>query len=215
MSIYFILNISISMNEKIEGKVLDLTNVSWDEIHIAPVVSQTTIKNISPPTLEDVCMKLNMLEKSCSDCGGSVFYSLRVWKASRLCYSCHSIRHKSLLIEVEQYMIEKDNTKCVFCEKPRNNPHDFHLDHVNMYSKKGSVGQMIYYGESIDIIKAEIDKCQLLCISCHAAVTHFEHKYGFIKTKNKKHKHTKQYNMSIYDEYMEVVYSALRGWGKI
>lgn len=199
------------------SNILDLTHVSWGDIHIVPnirkIFTPTPIQT-PIPTVEDVCMKLNILKNVCCDCGCSVFYSLRKWNMRRLCYACHSIRYIQLMKEVELYLIEKGHIKCAFCEKPRTNPHDFHLDHVNMFSKKGSVGPMMYDGESIDSIKSEIDKCQLLCLSCHAAVTHFEHTYGFIKAKKHRHKHTKQYKMNMYDEYMEVVYAALRRHGK-
>ena len=33
-------------------------------------------------------------------------------------------------------------------------------------------------------------------------------------SKKHRHKHTKQYKMNMYDEYMEVVYAALRRHGK-
>ena len=214
MNIYLILYNNVSMDINTGSKILDLTNISWDDIHILPSNSTRIVNTNTPPTLDEVYKSLHLLQKVCSDCGCCVFYSLRKWNTSRLCYTCHSIRHIQLVKEIEQYIKDKGHTKCVFCEKPRGNPHDFHLDHVNMYSKKGSVGPMMYNGESVDLIKAEIDKCQLLCLSCHAAVTHFEHKYGFIKAKKKKYKITKQYNMSIYDEYMEIVYNALRNHGK-
>ena len=107
-------------------------------------------------------------------------------------------------------MIEKGHVKCVFCHKERTNPHEFHLDHINMFTKTGSVGPMMFEGVAVELIKAEIDKCQLLCISCHAAVTHFEHKFGFIRQKRKNKNNPKQYHMERYDTYMGAVYAALR-----
>ena len=79
-----------------------------------------------------------------------------------------------------------------------------------MFSKTGSVGSMMYNGHDIDNIKKEIDKCQLLCISCHAAVTHLEHRYGFIKAKKAKKKCNIEHIENMYDEYMAEVYSLLK-----
>ena len=45
----------------------------------------------------------------------------------------------------------------------------FHFDHIDPQTKTGRVGSMIC--RKIEVIKAEIDKCQLLCQPCHHART--------------------------------------------
>ena len=202
----------------VEGITLDLTDISGVIVVIPAAVPKEKPapkekKAAEPPTIEHIASILISMGKTCSDCSGGMFYPLKSWRGLKLCNSCHRIRHLALIEEIQPYLIEKGHTQCAFCHKLRTDPCEFHLDHINMYSKKGSVGPMMYNGASIEEIKEEIDKCQLLCISCHAAVTHFENKFGFIRAKKTKYKNIRQYKMEIYDSYMEVVYTALRARG--
>jgi|TARA_A100001015_G_scaffold131766_1_gene146284 hypothetical protein len=61
------------------------------------------------------------------------------------------------------------------------NPSDrFHYDHLNMFDKKDS---MVNEGICIDEIYAEIDKCHILCLTCHHIVSDIENKVGFTRIK--------------------------------
>lgn len=82
---------------------------------------------------------------------------------------------------------------------------------------------MIIDGEEIDKIFREIDKCQILCISCHHKVTDIETKLGF-----KRLKQTLTYNLNqgkitseeyekqiqiyqdLYEEKMKNIYERLK-----
>lgn len=202
-----------------EGITLDLTDISGGIVVIpaaapkekpAPKEKRVPKEKKAAPTIEHVDSILKSLEKTCADCKQLVFYSPRSWGNLQLCYTCHRTRYLLIVKEIEEYMAAKGHINCAFCNKERTNPHDFHLDHINMYSKTGSVGPMMFSGAPIDAIKEEIDKCQLLCISCHAAVTAFEHKFGFIRAKRTNKNNPTQYNMEHYDTYMGAVYAALR-----
>jgi len=205
----------------VEGITLDLTDMSGDTVLSLPI---EVLKEKAPPkepkvrkelepdplSVETITEILKTIEHTCSDCNVVKFYSPKSWKDLKLCNKCHHARYIVLEEEITQYMIEKGHTKCAFCHKERINPYEFNMDHINMFTKAGAVGPMMYCGTSVELIKAEINKCQLLCISCHAAVTHFEYKFGFIRAKKTKKKNPEKYNMERYDTYMEAVYAALR-----
>lgn len=85
-----------------------------------------------------------------------------------------------------------------------------------------SVCEMVRTGVIITDIYDEIDKCQLLCISCHKIVTKIEHLCGFIRFKRQL---VKEYNDStdvskkvsliseysnIYNKFMSKIYETLK-----
>jgi hypothetical protein len=206
--------------KKVEGITLDLTeDVSCDINALIEAEEQklvpkavVVLKEIDAKlTVEELHTMVQSLKHSCNDCETVIYYQPRKWSSLNLCYSCHKARFISLEKELGEYLTEKGHISCNFCGKIRSDPYDFHFDHINMYSKTGSVGPMLFTGCNIDKIKAEIDKCQLLCVSCHAVVTHMELRYGFIKTKHRRNKTTRKYKESIYDEYMGEVYAFMRG----
>jgi len=204
----------------VEGITLDLTDISGETVislpvevlkeKAAPKAPKARKEPPDPLSVDTVTEILKNIEHTCSDCNVVKFYSPKSWKDLKLCNKCHHARYIVLEEEIKQYMIEKGHTKCAFCHKERINPYEFNMDHINMFTKEGAVGPMMYCGTSVELIKAEIDKCQLLCISCHAAVTHFEYRFGFIRAKKTKKKNPEQYNMERYDTYMAAVYAALR-----
>ena len=161
-------------------------------------------------TIDEINTSINALGTSCADCGSIIYSYPKTWQTQKLCYTCHKPRYLSLCEEVNTYLIEKGKITCNFCRKIRINSSEFHLDHINMFDKVASVCDMIMSGENIDLIKIEVDKCQLLCISCHAIVTHFEHQYGFIKAKRSKKPKDIIYLAKVYEEYMGEIYASIR-----
>lgn len=74
--------------------------------------------------------------------------------------------------------------QCVICNlKQTNICERFHYDHLNMFDKKNSICTMVNEGACLDEIYAEIDKCQILCLTCHHMVTDIENKLGFTRIK--------------------------------
>jgi hypothetical protein len=132
--------------------------------------------------IEEIKGKYN----KCIDCGSGVYYKLKLWGDKNVCNTCYYKKREELTSNVQEYLKEQCFNKCKFCGKIRDSIHGFHFDHINMFDKNGSVGEMICAGANIDKIKDEIHKCQLLCISCHSLVTYYEIKLGFIAKKKRK-----------------------------
>ena len=207
-----------------EGITLDLTNVDGCDISALIEAAHAELKEKKAPkekkvapvskfTVEELQQMINKITHSCNDCSNHIMYSPRIWGSLKLCHYCYKKRLIPVSEEINRYLLQKGMIACNFCNKERKDPSEFHLDHINMFSKAGNVGHMMYTGVDIDNIKEEIDKCQLLCISCHAAVTHLEHKYGFIKAKRARNKRNIEHIEKIYDEYMGEVYAFMRGRG--
>jgi hypothetical protein len=213
------------------GAVLDLTALAeGDEVdieslirHHEPVVaSPKREKGPKPkkkmaviPTLDkaDVVAAIARMRWSCGGCKSDFYYPARHWQGKKMCKACHVARYMALLKEVDAHMEQMGLKECAFCRMPRDDPHAFNLDHINMYSKSGSVCTMAWTGDSIEHIKEEIGKCQLLCISCHAVVTHFERRLGFIKTHRGMHKDPHIWNAESYDAVMGQIYAIMRDGG--
>lgn len=107
----------------------------------------------------------------------------RRWKDQTICDTCfsHTFEEREQTWKwIEQYC----PLKCVLCHAVKNHKDErFHFDHLNMFEKTNSVCVMVSEGMSQEEIRKEIDKCQVLCISCHHIVTAIERKTGFIGLK--------------------------------
>ena len=156
-------------------------------------------------TDNDIIEEIKKKYNKCADCGSGVYYKLKVWDNKPVCNTCYYKKRDELSNTVQSYMDERCLNNCKFCGKIRDSVNGFHFDHINMFDKNGSVGNMIWTGMNIDKIKEEIDKCQLLCISCHSLVTYYEVKLGF--TAKKKHKI--QGLGPIYADKMERIYKLI------
>lgn len=60
----------------------------------------------------------------------------------------------------------KNNLSCKKCGENHPATIDFH----HKKDKENQVAQMVHWGYSIDKIKNEIEKCQVLCANCHRKV---------------------------------------------
>jgi hypothetical protein len=82
---------------------------------------------------------------------------------------------------------------------------------------------MINEGSNIEEIYAEIDKCQILCLSCHHQITDIERKIGFTRIKQTLSRRftlleitEEEYNreiimlQEIYNEKMSKIYEKMR-----
>jgi hypothetical protein len=185
-------------------------------------IDLSTVPAIESPTLEDDIVGLmGRMKGRCDECGCYRFYRLQKWKDRMLCYRCVSPLRDAYTAEITSYMNEKGYTKCKFCQAPRDSVSGFHFDHLNMFDKRDSVGCMAMRGDNIEFIKEEIEKCQLLCVSCHAIITRIETKFGFTKEKIlcNKGKGDVEVLRKKYDEFMtecyRIVAEAVRGLGSI
>ena len=82
---------------------------------------------------------------------------------------------------------------------------------------------MVNEGIEIEEIYSEINKCQILCLSCHHIVTDIEHKLGFTRIKqsltrklNQNELTEEEYNnqilyyQKIYEEKLKHIYDELK-----
>ena len=70
-------------------------------------------------------------------------------------------------LQVSQYKKEIGCSKCGY----KDNPDILHFHHINPQTKIGNISRMVQKNHSMDRIFNEIQKCRLLCITCH----HKEH----------------------------------------
>jgi hypothetical protein len=148
--------------------------------------------------------------------------SMKTWKDHELCDQCWWT-HENEREELWNFINSLCN-QCNICNKTKTSRGDrFHYDHINMFDKSDSVCNMVSRGDERDLIQSEINKCQLLCLSCHQLVTRIERIYPFtrIKTDLTRKKNLEQiseedhqkecakYN-EMYKNKMEKIYSILK-----
>ena len=188
----------ICMRKRVEGLTLDLTRYvegcDWRDL-----IVEEEINN------------------ACTEC--SLHTSIRQWKGNPICKSCHEKHKVDIPVELIHKIDKIYNNPCTFCGITGVK---MHLDHINMFSKVYSVGHMAGAGYTEEEIMREREKCQLLCLKCHAKVTRHERKLGFISKKialSKKIKRGEDITalrdglFKEYEEAMGPIYEKLRGSG--
>lgn len=163
---------------------------------------------------------------NCHQCNKDIYNikknTHRMWKGNTICDSCWSEHEveRNLLWE----KIEKQITQCGICSSiKRNGAERYQYDHRNMFDKGNSIFSMVEQGETIDAINIEINKCQILCLSCHNIVSDIENKLGFTRIKQNltrklnngeitKEEHTQQEIEigEIYQKKMDELYNELK-----
>jgi len=107
----------------------------------------------------------------------------RLWKGNTICDRCWSEykKERDLLWEkIHENKIEQ----CNICSKTKMKEGErYHYDHINMFDKANSICSMVNEGNTIEEINIELDKCQLLCLSCHHIICDIESKWNFTRTK--------------------------------
>ena len=218
----------------------DPFNVNWSELAIKYNKSEQAIRNMYNNIVDssehiDLCISkcskdkvLEILEinkKSCYKCS-KVFYSYpKTWAENIYCDECYSDFNEEVIKRweiIKDYSKEKGKSYCNICrinvEYNSQIGSRFHFDHLNMFEKTNSICSYIKDGTDIDIIKKEIEQCQVLCISCHEMVTQLERKSGFTRAKlnitrncnsEEKIKMQKEY-MEKYRKFTETMYEILR-----
>jgi hypothetical protein len=149
--------------------------------------------------------------------------SLRTWKNKKICDKCFS---KTSLEREEMWNLISNYKpiQCLFCNIKKENKNErFHYDHINMFDKEESICIMVSEGVPIETIYKEIDKCQILCISCHYIITYVERAVGFTKQKRalsrkliqneitkEEHEIQIQNYQKLYDEIMMPIYITIK-----
>jgi hypothetical protein len=220
-------------------------NINWEEIAKQLNRSEDRVKHIyldlvSPKEQIDnnIC-KVDSIDiqelmckmsNICDECNCKRFTNLCVWKEKKYCEECYErlfneeIKNRWEL--VHKYSLGMNKVSCNICKKQaiinNNVVSRFHYDHIDMFDKSFSICEMIKNGSSLSEIYNEIDKCQLLCISCHKIVTKIENQCGFVRYKKQltkefnesnneleKEKKQKEYS-EVYNTFMSKVYSIIR-----
>lgn len=150
-----------------------------------------------------------VVEEACGSCK-SMVSQLRQWGEKMVCRSCYDIAYEKRMIEFNAWLESVGLKGCAFCGKVRKDPREFHFDHVDMFTKEDSVGFMMYRGEDIEAIKREAQKCQLLCIPCHAIVTKAERGLGFMYVKRYGKRRDDGLGRDDYMTVMPAIYAAIK-----
>lgn len=218
--------------------------IKWDEIgtHLnrgEDRVKFTYMDYVSAEEHVEICIETindttinNLIEQTknkCSLCNCISFCNMYIWKEKEYCEACHEKTFgeeiKDRWLNIHKYSIEHNKISCNICNKhavfDNKIVSRFHYDHVDMFDKSSSICEMVRTGIIISHIYNEIDKCQLICVSCHKIITKIEHQCGFIRFKKQM---TKEYNESDesikqeilkkyslkYNTFMSKVYSILK-----
>ena len=127
----------------------------------------------------------NIHKCCCLNCGNVIleFSKNRIWKGKIYCDSCWDSRKGEREIMWEEIYKYRE-VKCYLCNALKTCKGErFHYDHLNMFDKNDSICSMVDRGDDMKDIFSEIDRCQILCVSCHFLVTEIEKKKGFIRIK--------------------------------
>ena len=73
--------------------------------------------------------------------------------------------------EINEFYIRAKSMPCADCSI-QYAPWIMQFDHRDTTNKLATVSLMVKNGLSLELIKAEIEKCDVVCANCHAARTH-------------------------------------------
>ena len=172
----------------VEGSILNLEDMTSSDMTIDMLLAEIETPQAKPRKKKERATDEEILAGICSKyhCGSCKRYIyasyVRSWQGKYLCDTCYLDNRKDISPELSAYIKEIYSSGCVFCDIKDGR---FHFDHINMFSKVNSVMDMVNAGEPEEAIKAEIAKCQLLCVDCHMVVTRFELRRGFMHKKTK------------------------------
>jgi hypothetical protein len=246
-SVYCKLN--ILKNEKLRSKIKEyilsqncLEDKSIDDYIIGLSLSLNITQNLCKSLYNEIPLdelldrQLNIdtylknikkLSKKCNECNKTIIQieknTHRVWNGNNICDNCwHKYEDCRNVIwdKIKKYII----TKCEICSSIQScHSERYHFDHLNMFNKNMSISCMVKQGIDIDLIYKEIDKCHILCLSCHHIVTDIERKMGFTRIKNILTRNLKQskiteeeynkqtiYYQNIYEDKIKNVYEKMK-----
>lgn len=152
---------------KVEGLTLDLTRVVEGHAFCIEdlIVAENSVSEEHREILGYMCGLCNS-NKKCYRTVNDVI----------VCYMCGVLN--SVPPVIQKLIRDTYDQPCKFCGITGVITQ---LDHVNMFRKKYGVLSMV--SRPIEDIKAEIAKCQLLCVPCHSKVTAAERAFGFMEKK--------------------------------
>jgi len=204
--------------ERVKLKYLDYVSAEEHVEICINIIDDLMINNLITNT-KNICCLCNCIS----------FCNLHIWKENEYCEECYEKTFgeeiKERWLDIHTYSIENNKISCNICNKQAVFDNKiisrFHYDHVDMFDKSSSICDMVRTGIIISDIYKEIDKCQLICTSCHKIITKIEHQCGFIRFKKQMTKEydesdelikkeiIKKYSLK-YSTFMSKVYSILK-----
>jgi hypothetical protein len=178
----------------------------------------------------DIQKIIELNKHKCLVCEVSIYSNPCIWQGFEYCDECYYKEYnekvRELWEQVRAYSIQTNKNYCKICNKKASFDNSmasrFHYDHINMFNKTDSICKMVREGVNIEDIYKEIDKCQLLCVSCHSVVTKVELMCGFTRIKRqmtkdfnetedeeKRNKLINEYS-ELYNKFMSEAYNHIR-----
>lgn len=206
----------------LDGKTLEETyKILSEQLNISEHHVKQLYNEIQPEALLNRPLDINEYIKSinlnsikCHECS-LVLYNIhtntnRLWKGTHLCEICwckYVNERNNMWHLISQYK----PVICYICGQQKiYEEQRFNYDHINMFDKLDSICSMVNDGVDMQTIYNEIDKCQILCISCHHKVTDLENKIGFTRIKKRLTQLLNTEKISSYEYDMQLIkYQAL------
>ena len=183
-----VLNDKIIENSIFElSQILGISNSFCNTLYQEVINSEFTNRNID---IQIYIQNIKDNSQKCYDCNKQLYFvqknTNRIWKNNHLCDLCWA-KYKPQRDILWQQIITYKPKICTLCSYQQiiqdSSDERFHYDHINMFNKDLSICDMVNSGTDIQIIYKELDKCQILCITCHHIVTDIENKLGFTTIK--------------------------------
>ena len=212
----------------------------WEEISTSLHRSEHTLKSmyyeLVPPLQHiqtclavvqpaDILQVMESLSFQCVRCGTTEYSAPYFWKEEAHCEACFLKWYGEEVAErwrlVRAYSVQVKKNACNLCGRiavfDNTLSSRFHYDHIDMFNKSESIYEMVRTGQPVDDIYREIDKCQLLCISCHKVVTKMEHLCGFVRLKKQMEdtEENREANSAVYQELMKKIYDVIQSQKKV
>ena len=172
--------------------------------------------------LETVSAIVNTEGFDCTGCQCH-FFDLKqlIWQKKRYCLECHTVLFASSVQDrwnkVNEWLKHNGKCTCAICGRVavynRLTGQRFHLDHLNMFDKTGTVYCLVLDGSDFLLVEKELDKCQVLCTSCHSLVTTVEQRTGFCRLKQRFSRLEMPVDgeiTTLYGQFMTGVYAKIR-----
>ena len=224
----------LSQNCLQEKTLDDICNELSVMLEITPNHCRTLYDEIPPMELLDrpfdidqYFIQLDQSAIKCNECNKSLVYiqanTHHRWKDTDICDTCWS-KYSEIRNKMWENVKLYKRVQCELCGSIQQHTDErYHYDHLNMFNKDNSICCMINEGSNIEEIYAEIDKCQILCLSCHHQITDIERKIGFTRIKQtlsrrftlleiNEDEYTRETRMlqEIYNEKMSKIYEKMR-----
>ena len=169
----------------------EILNELCKKLDISMHACRTLYSKIPPEELVNRPMDIDKYilttinKDKCKECDDSIYITskTRIWQDKKICDYCWW-NHKKERDEVWDELKKVRPMICYICNKEQKcSGERYHYDHKNMFTKNESICSMIDRGCDIKETLDEMNKCQILCISCHTIITDIEMKCGFIRMK--------------------------------